>query len=174
MSIFRKSSWPFAPLSPLCGAGAPELLAAGSAGFDPRCLLPSPARGLETAARGTNIPVFAAGRAMGRADVEPPAAPSPATNWRVFPLKTMASGLRRSFPASYQSQSDVVSKYGVALGEHKHTAAFSSSTSASFRSWKTSTRLMRACFSRACWSRPSCVPAGRFRTRTERPRTSAR
>ena len=53
------------------------------------------------------------------------------------------------------------------------TAAFSSSTTASFLSCKTSTRLTRACFSRTCCKRPSCVARGRLRTRTDRLCVSA-
>lgn len=55
----------------------------------------------------------------------------------------------------------------------RRTAGFSISAMASLVSWNTSTRCTWACLLRICCKSPSCVPAGRPRTRIDRFLTSA-
>jgi hypothetical protein len=129
---------------------------------------PKPARGLETAALGTNSPPVLVGGAD-RRDRKGPVVIS-SDICRGLSLNNTGSARSSSFPASYT----MVSKWGGGEeGNKRLTAAFSSSTTASFISWKTSTRRTRACFSRVCCKRPSCVAGGRLRIRTDRLRVSA-
>ena len=99
-SIFLKSSWPFPPPPLLPEVAEPPAAGAVEPCAVPRplCLLPSPARGRETALRGTKKPEVAEGGAIGR-DVGGPEEFS-ATICSVLPLNTIESGFSSSLPAS--------------------------------------------------------------------------
>ena len=179
LSILRKSSWPFVAFP---SAARPET--------EPECaeplasavtttrafLLPNPALGREAAERGMNKPPVAVvgtgavarpPRAFG-ADVSRLSSES----CSVCPLKTMGSECKSSFPASWNHAAQVNTIHGLTR-DIRLTAGVSSSTIASLMSWNTSTRCTRAYFSRTWCNKPSCVPAGRPRIRTDRLRTSS-
>lgn len=125
--------------------GAAGALAVGAgAGFRAR---PKPARGLDGALRGMNIPPADAGAL--RAFV---GASSPSENRSRAPLNSRGSVCRSSRAAS---------------------PADWNSTTASRLSTITSRRFTGASFSTTCWSRPSSAPSGRSRMRSVRLRTSA-
>ena len=164
-NIFRKSSCPLPcpvaefvlPVS-ILPEDAVDIVVA-------RFLLPRPARGLDAAARGTNMPDVLVAVGGGAADDALRGARCTpgvsAISSRVLPLNTTGSVRRSSFPTScprtHQRGEDPTAR------KHGLTAAFSNCTSASPLSAKTSTRFTGASFSRACCSSPSCVSEGRFR-----------
>jgi hypothetical protein len=104
---------------------------------------PNPARGLDAAVRGIN----AAGVPRGF-----PETSSPSENRSCVPLNSKGSGFSSNRAAS---------------------ACDWNSTVASCLSSNTSTRFTGASFSMVCWSRPSWVPSGRPRMRSDRLRASA-
>jgi hypothetical protein len=149
-NIFLKSSCAL----PRAGSLSPEgvcdvvpraagVLVAGG-GFLAR---PKPARGLDAALRGMNIPPAAA--CVLPAFV---GAFSPSENHSRTPLNSRGSVCRSSRAAS---------------------AVDWNSTTASCLSANTSSRFTGASFSTACWSRPSSAPSGRSRIRSDRLRASA-
>lgn len=104
-SIFLKSSCLFLclPWFEELAAWSAEALVLGPTAFKTGADLracPNPALGREAAARGTKSPPVLDGGAIGHATA--PSRPS-SESCSVFPLKTMGSVRRRSFPASYRS-----------------------------------------------------------------------
>jgi hypothetical protein len=104
---------------------------------------PSPARGLDAAVRGIN----AAGVPRGFPEVS-----SPSENRSCVPLNSKGSRFSSSRAASACDWNSII---------------------ASCLSSNTSTRFTGANFSTVCWSRPSWVPSGRSRMRSDRLRSSA-
>ena len=143
-SIFLKSSCAF-PL-PLDEEPSSEGICEPAAGGGCRAR-PNPARGLDAALRGMNAPRPAARVLRGF-----PETSSASENRSRMPLNSKGSGFSSNRAAS---GCDWIS------------------TIASCLSSNTSTRLTGASFSMICWSRPSWIPSGRSRMRSDRLRASA-
>lgn len=163
--MLLKSAWllPVAGVLLVVGWGAgadwaPEALATAPI---PAFLLPRPARGLDTAVRGTNG-AFPPGLDDGLAALS--SAISSAA-----PLNSIGSVSRSNRPTSCNKHS----VGGYRSWRQRHTEACLSSTTASPFPSSTCTLTTGASFSNACCNSPSVASGGTFLTRRLRERISA-